>query len=325
MNQDEAGIFVDPGPIDASILTKQSSHRSENIWNGQELPKLRFRRGTNLPEKLDFRIEEKLISVGFYGLYKLGHIKHDWCLIEALIERWRPETHTFHLPVGEMTITLQDVAMICGLPIDGHPVIGKETHKKLGEWKELCIELLGFEPSDGDIDGGFIKFKSVLNYFGEDSFKNLPPNASGEMVTMYARAYIFLRLGSFALADQNDTKVKLIYLPLLRNFNAIGEYSWGSAVLAFLYRELCQATNPTSHGCSGFLTLVQVCQLYLITLSSVLKCWFLQDAKFFVFCYVLLIFLNRFGRGKDCCVHNLLGRGMIYSSKMGHCHTVAGI
>ena len=48
----------------------------------------------------------------------------DPCLLTAMVDRWRPETHTFHLPCREMTITLQDTAMILGLPIEGLPVIG---------------------------------------------------------------------------------------------------------------------------------------------------------------------------------------------------------
>lgn len=44
-------------------------------------------------------------------------------LLTALTDRWRPETHTFHLPCGEMTITLQNVAMITGLPISGEPFV----------------------------------------------------------------------------------------------------------------------------------------------------------------------------------------------------------
>ena len=39
----------------------------------------------------------------------------------ALIDRWRPETHSFHLPCGEMTVTLKDVAMILGVKIQGSP------------------------------------------------------------------------------------------------------------------------------------------------------------------------------------------------------------
>ena len=43
----------------------------------------------------------------------------DRSLLSALVDRWRPETHTFHLPFGEMTVILQDVAMLTGLPIAG--------------------------------------------------------------------------------------------------------------------------------------------------------------------------------------------------------------
>ncbi|KAK1608526.1 hypothetical protein QYE76_032199 [Lolium multiflorum] len=42
--------------------------------------------------------------------------------LTAIVDRWRPETHTFHLRAGEMTPTLQDVSMILGLPIQGEPL-----------------------------------------------------------------------------------------------------------------------------------------------------------------------------------------------------------
>jgi hypothetical protein len=31
--------------------------------------------------------------------------------ITTMVDRWRPETHSFHLPCGEMTVTLENVTM----------------------------------------------------------------------------------------------------------------------------------------------------------------------------------------------------------------------
>ena len=42
--------------------------------------------------------------------------------LTELIDHWRPETHTFHLRTGEMTVTLEDVSLITGLAIDGMPL-----------------------------------------------------------------------------------------------------------------------------------------------------------------------------------------------------------
>ena len=46
----------------------------------------------------------------------------DRSLLTALVDRWRPETHTFHLPCGEMAHTLQDVSFVLGLPLVGEAV-----------------------------------------------------------------------------------------------------------------------------------------------------------------------------------------------------------
>jgi hypothetical protein len=45
--------------------------------------------------------------------------------IMVMVDRWRPETHSFHLLCGKMMVTLEDVAMILGLPIRGCPVTGR--------------------------------------------------------------------------------------------------------------------------------------------------------------------------------------------------------
>jgi hypothetical protein len=47
----------------------------------------------------------------------------DEALLTGLVDRWRPETHTFHLPFDEMTVTLKDVIMLTVLSIRGRPVV----------------------------------------------------------------------------------------------------------------------------------------------------------------------------------------------------------
>ena len=68
---------------------------------------------------MDPRIRLYVIQFSFYGLYRIKHVTLDWDLITSLVERWRPKTYTFHLPIGEMTITLQDVTIILSLQIHG--------------------------------------------------------------------------------------------------------------------------------------------------------------------------------------------------------------
>ena len=46
----------------------------------------------------------------------------DNCLLTCLVDRWRPETHTFHFRWGEMAPTLEDVSFLLGLPLAGRAI-----------------------------------------------------------------------------------------------------------------------------------------------------------------------------------------------------------
>ncbi|XP_073367686.1 uncharacterized protein [Aegilops tauschii subsp. strangulata] len=61
-------------------------------------------------------------------------------LVSALADRWRPETHSFHLQTREMTVTLEDVSLITGLAIDGMPLCMSTDSD---EWREQMIALIG--------------------------------------------------------------------------------------------------------------------------------------------------------------------------------------
>ena len=49
----------------------------------------------------------------------------------------------------------------------------------------------------------------------------------------------------------------MMLLPLLEDFSSIRGYSWGFTVLAYLYRELCKATNYRVRDIGGACILLQ--------------------------------------------------------------------
>ncbi|CAN1159765.1 Serine/threonine-protein phosphatase 7 long form homolog, partial [Linum perenne] len=59
--------------------------------------------------------------------------------VTALLERWRPETNTFHLVAGEATITLEDVDVLIGLPTTGRPVLVAPDERPVTEISEQWL------------------------------------------------------------------------------------------------------------------------------------------------------------------------------------------
>nr|XP_016478163.1 PREDICTED: serine/threonine-protein phosphatase 7 long form homolog [Nicotiana tabacum] len=124
---------IHPGPRMLDLLVLQPQHRSEYIWEGQLLTQtFRARRVDLLWEFLSHRVLHPRVvhyleEMGLYRIIRIGQIQLDWAMITALIERWRPETHIFHLPIGEATITLQDAEILYGLSADGLPVLLSAT------------------------------------------------------------------------------------------------------------------------------------------------------------------------------------------------------
>ncbi|KAF1884599.1 hypothetical protein Lal_00028480 [Lupinus albus] len=230
--------------------TKTSGHMAKNAENaGQEPSKdvIRMRHVNNFDEEP--LLNDILQLTGFSKLSSLRSFNIDPCLITALVERWRPETHTFHLPHGECTITLEDVSLQIGVNVNGLPLAGPTYF----DWNEICEELLGKVPSDEqDMRGCELKLTWLF-----DNFETLPPRPTQLQKEQFCRARILYMIGGELLPDKSNNRVHLMYLPLLRDLTRVHRYSWGSACLANLYREMCRATKPNAKAMGGCLTLLQ--------------------------------------------------------------------
>jgi Plant mobile domain len=65
-------------------------------------------------------------------------------------------------------------------------------------------------------------------------------------------------VGSVLFTYHSGDCVSVIYLPFFQDFDEGGKYSWGSAVLAYLYQELCLAARLERKQIGGALLLLQM-------------------------------------------------------------------
>ena len=142
---DNCFIFFFLGSIATIIYTKVMAYCISSPWfyHVQDLGALKCRGRNDKFRKrrpmVDDRVLDIVKRVGLEGLYRTPSREIDHNLITAFVKRWRPETYTFHLPHGEMTITLQDVEVFLGISIDGEAIVGT-TNKT---WATKCENLLG--------------------------------------------------------------------------------------------------------------------------------------------------------------------------------------
>ncbi|KAM3320593.1 hypothetical protein P3S67_007795 [Capsicum chacoense] len=251
-----------PGPLEPSVLTDQLTHRSRDIWDGSIDMVLNTRKSDGsfwkLVEKypLHPRVLEAIKLSGLYDVFRCNRSAIDRSLITSLVERCRSETHTFHFRTGEAIITLQDVEVLYGLPVNGAPVLGTETTRTIKDWQNICQRLLGFVPYLRDFRNSFLKVSALKPHMlGEPQLSDM---VTQEIVNQKARCYMFWMIAGMMMKDTSGAYLKLMYLPMLEDVNAIGSYSWDSATLAYLYSFLCKASQSTQNEIAEFLPLLQV-------------------------------------------------------------------
>ncbi|CAN1777783.1 Protein MAIN-LIKE 2, partial [Linum perenne] len=177
-------------------------------------------------------------------------------LVTTLLERWRPETNTFHHIQGKTTITLEDVEVLTELPATGLPVTTAPDRRSPSD---ICEQWLGVAPPAKAISSTTVRVSWVKGLFD-----CLPADAPLEVVTFHARAFTWVLVADILLDDLIGDHIPVHLLPLVGDPVVASTFSWGSAVLAWLYRVMGRAvffTGGSQRGSGdigGFTLLVQL-------------------------------------------------------------------
>ncbi|CAL2252354.1 unnamed protein product [Prunus armeniaca] len=78
---------------------------------------------------------------GLEQLIRCSYRNANKIVVSIFVERWHPETNTFHMPFGEMTITLDDVSYILGIHVPGAAIAPLEDDSDTNF--ELLVNYLG--------------------------------------------------------------------------------------------------------------------------------------------------------------------------------------
>src|SRR5262245_24398216 len=123
---------------------------------------------------------------------------------------------------------------------------------------EHVASLIGWAPSQEDDPnprGYYLKLTQISQYLQYNPVSN---RTSDEKVCQWTRGFILLMLGGTLLGDASQSAVPARWLQYLDDLEMCGKYSWGEAVLAHLYRELCLTENGEKKNICGPLHLLQI-------------------------------------------------------------------
>ncbi|RVW12237.1 Serine/threonine-protein phosphatase 7 long form-like [Vitis vinifera] len=126
---------------------------------------------------------------------------------------WTGHTQVISSMERGSKITLQGIAILLGLPVDGVVVTGRTCL----DWRSICYSLLGLTLGNTDIDGQHLHFTWL-----DQSFPTLAPDANEESIQCYTRAYILQLIGGFLFSGKSNDKVHLMFLPFLEDFKVVG-------------------------------------------------------------------------------------------------------
>ncbi|KAK1387945.1 hypothetical protein POM88_016123 [Heracleum sosnowskyi] len=175
-----------------------------------------------------------------------------------------PPLHSRMVPILQDLSFDGDTSVLLGLRIDGLAVTSFITVD--GGWGKFVEHVFGVFPSKeeevgggGAVKVGGVLVRGRLKFSSLNSvFPSLPDDASDLQLRRYTQSYILQLIGGVLFTDHSGGQVHCMYIPLIKDLDSCAKLSWGFAVLAFLYRELCKSYRKDKDENAGCLILLQL-------------------------------------------------------------------
>ncbi|KAJ1440386.1 Aminotransferase-like, plant mobile domain [Sesbania bispinosa] len=249
----EREVGYEGGPRDTTLLRSYESHVAQRLWTGEDRGTLKvITHGRKLKRPEDDYIRDIIDDSGLGPLIEGTHSMVDRSLISTFTDRWHRETSSFHLLVGEMTITLDDVSTLLHLPVTGRlfslPAFSRE------DAKQLLVSALQVSPADAISETEITRGAYVRLSWLRDVYKS---NIESQNLNAAARAYLLHLVGCTIFADKSATAVRVTYLELFGDLRTVGKIAWGAVALAYLYEQLNDSSCHNTRQLAGYTTLLQ--------------------------------------------------------------------
>ncbi|KAL8462412.1 hypothetical protein ACS0TY_033440 [Phlomoides rotata] len=122
------------------------------------------------------------------------------------MERLHPETNTFHMPFGEMTITLEDVHCLTRLKIEGLPV-EFQVDEDMEDGMTYVSRLLGVTQQHAYVELHQIWGSSLRLSWLHENWNNDTISYDPHTLDFPARAYMIYVIGSVLFCDKSGARV----------------------------------------------------------------------------------------------------------------------
>jgi len=202
-------------------------------------------------------------------LLKTGYESISHGLVCALTERWHEETNSFHLHVGEMTVTL--VAFLLDILVTGRLIEEDELSHDRGV--ELLENQLLFTVEQVNKHcGAHVSYTTLKQHYEEmlNRCNQLADDLSEEEEVKQSlvrpaciTAFLLFFLDYTIFANKNSKTINQLWLLALQNLDELDEWSWGGMRLAFLYDQLSLASNLSIGVVGGYMSLLVVILFFL--------------------------------------------------------------